>query len=94
MTSKQRKKIENEFYNYEANQNPLWKTVFERTLIVCESERCEGKQYDELIKMLYLEHKKPYIIWASLDISEDDFYKKKRAIKKIAFKEAKRLKVL
>lgn len=94
MTSEQRKTIEKEFYNYKTNENALWKTVFDRTLIICESERCEGKQYDEVMKMLYIEHKKPYIIWASLDISEYDFYKKKRAIKRIAIKEAKRLKVL
>ena len=94
MTSKQRKKIENEFYNYEANQNPLWKTVFDRTLIIFESKPYRGKLYDEIMQLLYLEHKKPYIIWASLDISEDDFYKKKRLIKDIALDEAQKLKLL
>lgn len=94
MTPEQRKTIEREFYNYKSSNNALWKTVFDRTLIICESERCEGKLYDEVMKMLYLEHKKLYTILASLDISENDFYKKKRAIKRIAIKEAKRLKVL
>lgn len=94
MTPKQRKKIEQEFYNYETNQNPLWKTVFERTLITCESKQNKGKQYDEIMKLLYLEHKRPYIIWAMLDMSEDDFYKKKRALKDIALYEAQKLKLL
>ncbi len=94
MTNKQRETIEEQFYNYKMNTNFLWKCVFERTLIVCESARCEGLQYDALMRMLYIDHQKPYKIWSALDISERDFYRKKRAIKRIAIKEAKRLRVL
>lgn len=94
MTSKQRKKIEIEFYNYEANQNVLWKTVFDRTLIICEGKPYKGQQLDEVLKLLYIEHKKIYAICAVLDICEDDFYKKKRKIKNIALDEAQKLKLL
>lgn len=94
MNSKQRKTIEEQFYNYKSNNNYLWKCVFSRTLIICESALCDGKQLDELMRLLYIDHKKPYNVWSALGISENYFYKKKREIKRIAFKEAKRLHVL
>lgn len=96
MTTQSRKTIEQQFYNYSQNQqkSDLWAIVFDRTLIVCESKPYRGKKLDEILKLLYIQHKRVYNICASLDICEDEFYKKKREIKEIALIEAKRLKLL
>lgn len=94
MTPEQRKTIEREFYNYKSSDNALWKTVFDRTLIICGSKENRKAQLNEVFKLLYIEHKRTYTICSILDMCEDDFYKRKRKIKDIALDEAQKLKLL
>lgn len=98
MTKQQRKTIEKEFFkcdpSHTVSDTNLWETVFDRTLIVCESKPYRGKKLDEILKLLYIQHKQVYNICAALGICEDEFYKKKREIKEIALMEAKRLRLL
>ena len=52
MTPEQRKTIEQEFYNYNSNDNALWKTVFDYMLI-----RYKFKTEEKFLRKIYIEHK-------------------------------------
>lgn len=89
MTSKQRKKIENEFYNYEANQNPLWKTVFDNTI-----KKFKWEREEQVIQMKFVDKKQQYNICGVLKIPRRTYYLYLNRIYETAFMWAKELNLL
>lgn len=89
MTSKQRKKIENEFYNYQANQNLLWRTVFDNTL-----KKFKWEREEQVMQMKFLHKRQRYNICEELKIPKRTYYLYLNRIYETAFMWAKELNLL
>lgn len=89
MTPEQRKTIEREFYNYNSNDNALWKTVFDNTI-----KKFKWEREEQVIKKVFIDQKQPYNVCRELGIKQRTYYYYLNQIYETAYMWAKELNLI